>query len=86
MILFVLSCILTSCVTSHLDGLKETSLDSEKIEKGMSVTEVGEIVGLPFRSVTHGLNTLDYLTDDKEIYRIQWDGEMKVVDVSKYQG
>lgn len=52
--------------------------------KGMTVTDVVKTVGLPFRTATFGLSTLDFQCDDGTVYRIQWDKDMKVIDMVEF--
>ncbi len=54
----------------------------EQIEQGMTVFEVVERVGIPTRSVTFGLCTVDYECPNGDIFRISWDNEMKVSYIS----
>ena len=51
--------------------------------EGMTVTDVVKTVGLPFRTATFGLSTLDFQADDGTVYRIQWDEDMKVIDMTE---
>lgn len=74
------------CIYTDFVSREDITTESfENVEIGMSVVEVCEIVGLPFRSVTHGLATLDYMTCDNAVYRIQWDSQMRVLDISKLE-
>jgi hypothetical protein len=54
-------------------GAKPTSEDFEKISVGMDMFDVVERVGKPFRSVTSGLMTLDFLAEDETVYRVSFD-------------
>ena len=54
-------------------GVKPTSEDFENIIAGMGIFEVVERVGIPFRSVTSGFTTFDFLADDGTVYRINFD-------------
>ena len=47
-----------------------TKENFESITYGMDMFDVVEKVGIPFRSVTSGLATLDFLADDGTVYRV----------------
>lgn len=42
--------------------------DFEKVKEGMNIFEVVELVGLPVRSTTFGMTSLDFLTASEDIY------------------
>ena len=44
----------------------------KKVKNGMNPFDVVKLVGIPFRSVTSGLITLDFKCDDGTVYRIGW--------------
>ena len=54
----------------------------EAIQEGMNIFDVVERVGVPINSATFGLKTLDFESIDGDIYRIQFDTHMNVVEVS----
>ena len=62
---------------------KPTSDDFKKITAEMDMFNVVEIVGNPFRTVTSGLATLDFLSNDETVYRIDFDASngYKVIEV-----
>jgi len=60
-----------------------SSEDFSTITSGMNMFEVVEKVGLPFRSITFGLTTLDFLAEHNNIYRIEFNEEMIVQSVNK---
>ena len=62
----------------HIDEV--TSEDFERIEPGMTVYQVVELVGIPFRSGTSGISTTDFQTADEKIFRIHWDKNMNVFE------
>ncbi len=53
----------------------------QKIKSGMTVFEVVELVGIPTESVTFGISSLDFESQDQKRYRIVWDNEMKVSEI-----
>lgn len=53
------------------------------ITEGMTVFDVVEKVGLPLRCTTSGLSTLDFQSMDGSMFRILWDENMKVIEVTK---
>ena len=57
----------------------------EAILPGMTVYEVVQLVGLPFRSATFGLSTLDFLCDNGDIYRVVWIDQMEVLECTKLE-
>ncbi len=75
--------------TQLLDEIMEFSLVEPTMEsfsgirKGMTVADVVKTVGLPIRSATFGLATLDFNCTDGTVYRISWDIDMKVIEVKK---
>lgn len=56
----------------EFDTVTSTAEAFSKIERGMSVYEVVELVGLPTRSVTFGIASTDFETEDG-VWRVQWD-------------
>ncbi len=56
----------------------------EEITVGMSVFDVVERVGIPFGSFTHGISSLDFKASDGSVYRIIWDADMNVSEVTKF--
>ena len=59
----------------EFDTVIPTAQTFSKIERGMSVYEVVELVGLPTRSVTFGFASTDFETDDG-VWRVQWDTDL----------
>ena len=57
--------------TKCFDSVTPTEETFAKIEKGMSVYEVVELVGLPARSVTFGICSTDFDSEDG-VWRVQW--------------
>lgn len=55
----------------------------EAIQPGMTVYEVVQLVGLPFRSTTFGLSTLDFLCENGDIFCVVWNSEMEVIECNK---
>jgi predicted small secreted protein len=51
---------------------------AEKICEGMDVFEVVELIGIPTRSSYSGLSAMDYESVDGCLFRIVWNGEMRV--------
>ena len=54
---------------------------AQKIVPGMSVFDVVAIAGLPCRSATFGISSLDFHGDSAD-YRVEWDNDMKVIGCS----
>lgn len=57
--------------------------DFASITVGMSVFDVVKKVGHPSQSVTFGLATMDFEGKNGALFRILWDGEMKVAEVTR---
>ena len=55
----------------------------EAIQPGMTVYEVVQLVGLPFRSTTFGLSTLDFLCENGDVFCVVWNSEMEVIECNK---
>ena len=51
----------------------------EKIERGMSVLDVVELVGLPIGSTTFGMSSLDFECSNGTVYRIYIEGFEDIV-------
>ena len=65
--------------------------DFSSLQTDMTIFDVVEKVGLPFRSVTSGLQTLDFKASNDEMFRINWknnieDNSIRVVEVCKIDG
>lgn len=75
--------------------LKVNENSFNKVKKGMNPFDVVKLVGIPFRSVTSGLITLDFKCDDGTVYRVGWSqvhssenqnakfADLKVIEVYK---
>lgn len=64
--------------------VKPSSEAFSTISTGMTVAEVVKTVGIPAGdSRTFGLSTLDFNCADGSVYRIVWDGDMKVIEITK---
>lgn len=64
--------------------VKPSSEAFSAISTGMTVAEVVKTVGIPAGdSQTFGLCTLDFNCVDGSVYRIVWDGDMKVIEITK---
>ena len=66
-------------------GTQPDSVAFSAIQKGMNIFDVVERVGAPINSATFGLKTLDFESIDGDIYRIQFDTQMKVIEVTKQE-
>ena len=54
-----------------------------KIQYGMDIEEVVEMIGNPIGSFTFGINSLDFAIDQNTIIRIQVNEDLKVLHISK---
>lgn len=62
--------------------VKPSRKDFLEISNGMTVYEVVERVGIPFRTATFGVSSLDFKARDGSIFRVCWSGlDMTVIDV-----
>lgn len=58
-----------------------TSEAFTRITEGMTVTEVIRLVGMPFRSATFGIDSLDFQSMTGTIFRIVWNQNQQVVEI-----
>ena len=65
------------------DAVFPSEEDFSKVTPQMSFLEVVEQVGIPKRSVTFGISSTDFESAEGTYFRIIWDSQMKVYDVSK---